>query len=70
MHEPISELSPTSYHSQRKLLNDAETAVAWGIPDSESFGMRPSEFISIISRLISRVKQLERENEQLRSQTH
>lgn len=70
MIEPISELAPRSYHAQKKLLKEAEAAIAWGIPDSESTGYSASQFTNIIRKLVYRIQELERENEQLRSQKH
>lgn len=65
--ESIFELSPKLYHTQQKLLEEARTAIAWGIPDNESTGYSASEFTKIIHKLVRRVEQLEKENEQLRS---
>lgn len=43
-------------HSKQQLLKDAEIAIAWGMPCSESYGMTNRELINIISRLVKYIK--------------
>ncbi|HEY9704498.1 MAG TPA: hypothetical protein V6C58_18780 [Allocoleopsis sp.] len=38
--------------SRKKLLEEANTAIAWGIPDNESTGYSRQELVRIISNLV------------------
>jgi hypothetical protein len=46
---------------RNKLIEEAETAISWGIPDNESIGYSRAELISIIRKLVFRIKELENE---------
>lgn len=39
------------------LLREARMASAWGRPDNETIGYSPTEFISIINRLVRYIEQ-------------
>lgn len=42
---------------KEKLLFDAKQAIAWGCPNNETIGYSPTEFISIINRLVRYIEQ-------------
>lgn len=63
MTEQINELDLVWFRKKDSLISEAEQAISWGTPDRESTGYSSSEFISIISKLVKRIKELE--NEQL-----
>lgn len=43
-------------YNVEKLLNEARTAVAWGVPDRESTGYSSRELINIIRKLIKHIE--------------
>lgn len=59
MSEQINELDHMRFKKAKSLINEAETAMAWGTSDGESTGYSSSEFIKIISKLVKRIKELE-----------
>jgi hypothetical protein len=43
-------------YNVEKLLNEAKTAIAWGIPDRESIGYSREKLIDIIGKLIKHIE--------------
>ena len=43
----------------RDLKKSIRTAIAWGIPDSESTGFSSSEFVSLLINALHRIEYLE-----------
>ena len=47
------------YIEQQKLKKDIAEAIAWGIPDRESIGCSPTEFIKLLSKALKYINYLE-----------
>ncbi len=43
----------------RTLKYDIRQAIAWGVPDKESFGYTPTEFTRILHKALKRIEYLE-----------
>ena len=43
----------------RKLKHDISTAIAWGIPDRESYGYSSTEFTKLLGTALRRIEYLE-----------
>ena len=47
------------YPINRNLKRDIRTAVAWGVPDNESYGYSAIKFTELLTRARTRIEQLE-----------